>query len=246
MMNGRLIAGVLFCMVAGAVNAVMFWAEEVEPGPKKAKALSGPSDRLAELQYNPSARENNFKRMGFDPVQVGKITTEIAGLEQRLHLGDPARNQIAYLVENTDEGGPMENAFCGRYAELPSRYAAMEFLVEESQGELRVRDLAQMNQFDAQAWFAAGRVGAIVGRVELVEERHEDATRMGLAAALAREAGSVLEGKAPWGASMWNNWSWEGVLKKYESVGAKTIRYAAIMHLVLESTNGEGGLCRTE
>lgn len=233
-------------MVVSAVNIGMLWGEEVEPGPKKARASSGPSDALADVQYNPSARESNFKRMGFDPTQVSTIMSEISGLEQRLHLGDPARNQVIYLVENTDEGGPMENAFCGRYAELPSRYASLEFLIEESQGELRVRDLAQMNQFDAQDWFAGGRVSAVVSRVEVVAERHEDATRMGLAAVLTRDQDSVLAGKAPWGASMWNNWSWEGVIKKYESAGSKVMRYAAIMHVVLESTNGEGGLCRTE
>lgn len=245
-MNGRLIAGVMFCLVAATVNLGMLWAEEVEPGPKKAKANSGPTDALADLQYNPSARESNFKKMGFDPTQVAAIMSEIAGLEQRLHLGDETKNQILYLLENTDEAGPIENAFCGRYAELPGRYAATEFLIEESQGELRVRNLTEMNQFDAQEWFAGGRVSAVVSRVELVAERHEDATRMGLAAVLARDADSVLDGKAPWGASMWNNWSWEGVVKKHESVGSKVVRYAAIMHLVLESTNGEGGLCRTE
>ena len=245
-MNGRLIAGVVFCMVAAAVNIGMLWGEELEPGPKKAKATSGPSDALAELQYVPSDREANFKKMGFDPAQISTIMTEISGLEQRLHLGDKEKDQIAYLIDNTDEGRPMENAFCGRYTELPGRYAAMEFLVEESQGELRVRDLAQMNQFDGQDWFAGGQVSAVVSKVELVAERHEDATRMGIAAVLAREADSVLEGKAPWGASMWNNWAWEGVVKKYESIGSKVMRYAAIMHLVLESTNGEGGLCRTE
>ena len=245
-MNGRLIAGVMFCLVAAAVNVGMLWGEELEPGPKKAKAISGPSDALAELQYNPSDREANFKRMGFDPVQISSIMSELSGLEQRLHIGDATRDQIAYLIDNTDEGGPIENAFCGRYAELPGRYAAMEFLIEESQGELRVRDLAQMNQFDAQDWFAGGQVTAVVGRVELVADRHEDATRMGLAAVMARQGDSVMEGKAPWGASMWNNWSWDGVVKKYESAGSKVIRYAAIMHLVLESTNAEGGMCRTE
>jgi hypothetical protein len=245
-MTPRLIAGVIFCMIAGATTVGMVLAEEIEPGPQKAKAVGGPTDALAGLQYNPSARESNFKSMGFDAGQITKIMAEISGLEQRLHIGQAGSDQIAYLIEQTDDSNAIENAFCGRYAELPSRYAAMEFLVDESQGELRVRDLAQMNQFDAQDWWGSAHALSVVAAVELVSERHEDATRMGLAAVLARQAEAVTAGKAPWGTSLWNNWSWEDCAKRYESVGSKLIRYAASMHLVLENANGEAGICVTE
>lgn len=245
-MTGRLVAGIVVLVVLCGANVSMLVAEEVEPGLAKAKAQAAPSDPLADLQFISSARNNNFKRMGFDASQTQAILAEMTALEQRLHLGQGDRDQIRFLLENTEDSSGIENAFCGRWTELPSRYAAFEYLVAETQGELRVRDLASMNLFDAQDWAGAARIAAVVNTIEFVEARQDDATRMGFAAVLARQTDAVLEGKAPWGTSLWNNWSWEGVTKKYESVGSKVVRYAAVMHLVLEATNGEGGMCRTE
>ena len=102
-MTPRLIAGVIFCMIAGATTVALMFAEEIEPPAQKAKAVSGPADALAGLVYNASARDANFKAMGFSADQIGKIMSEISGLEQRLHIGQKGSDQDDYLVEQTDD-----------------------------------------------------------------------------------------------------------------------------------------------
>lgn len=245
-MTGRLVAGIVFLIVLCGANVAMLMAEEIEPGPTKAKAEAAPVDQLAGLQYISSARPANLKAMGLDSSQADATMAEMGALEQRLHLGQGEKDQIRFLLDNTEDIGPIENAFCGRSPQLPSRYAALAFLVEEKQGELRVRDLAGMNTFDEQEWAAKARISTLVQQIEFIEARQEDATRMGFAAVLAAQTETAIKGDAPWGTSLWNNWSWESVKKKYESVESKVVRYTAVMHLVLEATNGEGGMCRTE
>lgn len=243
-MNARLIAGVVALLVLMPITAGLLFDEQIA-GQASGEADAAPIvDPLGGMQFVKGRREANLSQMGFDDTQVAEILKVIGTQEKRLHIDEPNDDVIRSLIDKTDDQTILENAFCGR--SNPSRYTALQVLVEEQGDELRVRDLVALPAFELMGWYSKDRPTAMIPVIELIENREPDATRMGLGAVFARQVPTVLEGKAPWGPALWRSWSWDGVKKRWPGVEGKVHAYVANMHLVLENVTGEGGLCRTE
>ncbi len=243
-MNGRLLSAIVAFLVLVPVTAGLLITEQVVGKAGTEEAAAGPSDGLSGLQYVRIQRKDNFTKMGFDEGQVTDILAKMEGFEKKWNIGDPVRDTIALLLDQTDDLSLLENAFCGRVS--PARYTALQLLVEDQNGELRVRDLDALPRFESMGWYDSDRPMRVASAVDQIANRQPDATRMGLAAVLARQIPLVLEGQAPWGQSLFDNWSWTAVKKKWPGVQAKLEVYVATMHLVLENVTGDGGLCRTQ
>lgn len=243
MINLRFVSGLVAMVVLFPVTAGLIFDEQIAGASAEEVEAGAIVDALGGLQFVRSRREANLEQFGFDAGQVAGILKTIETLEKKLHIGDPAEDTIRALLASTDDQAILENGFCGR--SNPARYTALQLLVTEDRDELRVLDLASQPAFEVQDWYAKDRPTAMLGVIELIENRQPDATRMGLGAVFARQVPTVLEGKAPWGPALWRNWSWDGVKKRWPGAEGKVQAYVAILHLVLENVTGEGGLCRT-
>jgi hypothetical protein len=242
--NGRLISGIVALLVLVPISAGLLVSEQVAVRSSTDATAATPLDPLAALQFVPSQRKENFLKMGFSEAEVTEILTRVTTLEKKLNIGIENEDVIRFLIDQTEELTVLENGLCGRTN--PARYTALQLLVEEKGDELRLRDLSGMPAFEVMDWYSTDRPVALVAALEQVSNREPDATRMGLAAVFAREVPTALSRKPPWGQSFWNNWSWEGVTKKWPGVTGKVQGYVAILHLVLENVTGDGGLCRTQ
>lgn len=243
-MNGRLLSGIVAFMVLVPVTAGVLISEQIVGKSGTQDAAVGPQDALGGLQYVRIKRKDNLTKMGFDEGEVTRILGRIDSFEKRWNVGDPVRDVIALLLDQTDDLSLLENAFCGRVS--PARYTALQLLVQDTNGELRARELEALPRFETMGWYDIDRPLRVASAIDQIENREIDATRMGLAAILARQIPLVLDRKAPWGPTLFNNWSWPAVQKKWPGVEAKLEAYIATLHLVLENVTGDGGMCRTE
>lgn len=243
-MTGRLIAGIVALLVLVPVSAGLLLSEQVAALSTTEAAVAKPLDPLASLQYVPSLRKENIVKFGFTEAAADEVVGRIATLEKKLNIGVENEDVIRFLIDQTEELSVLENALCGRTN--PARYTALQLLVEEQGDELRLRDLTGLPSFEVMDWYAKDRPISLVPALEQVANRQPDATRMGLAAAFARQVPAALDRTPPWGQSLWGNWSYEGVLKKWPGVSGKLQSYVATLHLVLENVTGDGGLCRTQ
>ncbi|GDX79087.1 hypothetical protein LBMAG42_08980 [Deltaproteobacteria bacterium] len=243
-MNGRLIAAIVAFLVLVPVTAGLLITEQVVGKTGTEEAAAGPTDMLSGLQYVRIQRKDNLTKLGFDEGEAAGILTRMEGYEKKWNIGDPVRDTVALLLDQTDDLALLENSLCGRVS--PARYTALQLLVEDQNGELRVRDLDALPRFESMGWYDTDRPMRVASAIDQIENREPDATKMGLAAVFARQIPMVLDRQSPWGPTMFNNWSWAAVKKKWPGVQAKLEAYVATMHLVLENVTGDGGLCRTQ
>ena len=145
-MNARLLSGIVAFLVLVPVTAGLLISEQIVGKSGSEDAAIGPQDALGGLQYVRIQRKENLTKMGFDEAEVSNIAGRIESLEKQWNVGDPVRDVIALLLDQTDDLSLLENAFCGRVS--PARYTALQLLVQETNGELRVRELATLPRFE--------------------------------------------------------------------------------------------------
>lgn len=243
-MNGRLISGFVALLVLAPVAAGLLFGEEFVSSKETVVAAATALDPLAALVYARSSRDENVKKMGFDDAQTAKVIDFMAAAEKKLSIGDPDHDVFMILLQQTDDAQLLENALCGRLK--PARYTALQLLVEEEQGELKMLDLTGVPRFEPQEWYDKDMPVRIASDLDIVPNRQADATRMGLAAVFARQVTTALDHQAPWGQSLFSGWSWDGVKKKWPAVEDKVERYVATFHLLMENVTADGGFCRTQ
>jgi hypothetical protein len=241
--NWRLFWIALTGVVLLGVDGFLLYNEQITPADAMTKAESRAQDPMIDMKYTASAREGNFARMGFSPEEVSTIVATVKSYEQRWAVTDPERDLVSVRIEATSDVDALITAFCGTGSTLPVRYAAMPFLLDDQGGQLKTVDFEAVSALPMNDWGKEARLQAVYEKLELVEDRKEDATRMGLAGVLARAEQAVLDEEAPWGRGLFAGWSWDGVVKKYPGVQQRTLNYAAILHLVLEVAHREGGIC---
>lgn len=242
-MNWRLVLGVIVSFVALSVNVGMLFDEEVVAGKPKVGAEQKQLDPLVDMQFTPAQREANAKRLGFDDAEVPDVLKRIGVLEQKYQVGQGASDLVRKRIDDTENADVLIASLCGRASLLPVRYAALQFLIGERDGALAAIDLTDVNELEPQQWWLNARAEAVYAHTELIKERKPDATRMSIAAILAKDQDSLLGDRAPWGRSIWNNWTWDGVKKKYPGVSSRLVEYVALLHVVVEDATAEGGLC---
>ncbi len=243
-MNGRLVSGFVALLVLVPVTLGLLMSETHLDPKQEAAAAASTADALSTLVYMSSARQGNLTTLGFDDKQAAKVLEYLDAYSRKLSTDDPEKSIIGRLLAATDDTEGLENALCGRVD--PARYTALQLLVEEQQGNLRVRDLSSLPRFDKQSWYDKDHPTSLAGALDVIPDRQPDATRMALGAVFARQVTTALDHRAPWGQGLFNGWSWDEVVKSWPGTEEKVERYVALFHLVMENVNADGGFCRTQ
>lgn len=239
-MNWRpwVVAAVL--MAAVIVNTALLGFEEVTaPGAAEGDDISvAATDQLATLRYSPNSRLANLKAMGL-PDDIANDANDLAtGLMQQ-------RQKVLekLLVDNNEVS---TRVFCAGGGRLPQRYAALSVLVVDEDGVRRVIEPRSLTTMEMQPWYDVAQVPDVFREVELTPDRKADATAMAVAALLLSEEQRLLDGDSPWGSGLVGTWSMGRVLNDYgdRKIRQKLVEYFALMHLLTELANGEGGLCQ--
>ena len=235
----------LATFAAIAFNGSLLFDEEVVAPDAVTQKEQRAKDELFGMRFNAAEREGNIGRMGFGPDEIKTILGRIGDLEEKYRVKDPTLNQIAVRIESADDQDGLAAAFCGSGSTLPVRYAALPYLVEERDGRLKAVEVDEISSFQYAEWAKSARIQAAYEEADLTTDRKEDATRMVLAAILARDEGTLLERQSPWGGGFLSGWSWADVKKKHPGIDKRLQDYVALLHLALETAGAEGGLCST-
>ncbi len=245
-MSWRLFVIGLMLVAAMGFNGFLLYNEEIVSPDAKTKAETRQEDTLFGMRFNVPEREANIGKMGFGPDEIKDILKRINTLEEKYRVKDPAYNQVVVKIESTDDQDALAAAFCGTGSTLPVRYAAMAFLLEEKDTKLRAVDIEEISSFKYNEWATAARIQTAYEEADRTKDRKEDAVRMVMAAVIARDEATLIDHASPWGGGfLGGGWAWAGVQKKHPGVKTRVIDYVALMHLVLETANAEGGLCST-
>jgi hypothetical protein len=235
----------LLVFAALGFNGFLLYNEEVVAPDAQTKAEERAKDALFGMRFNVPEREANIGKMGFGPEEIKEILRRIGDLEEKYKVKNPDQNQIVVRIDSAEDQDGLAAGFCGSGSALPVRYAALPYLVEERDGKLKAVDVEEISSFAYADWAKSSRIQVAYEEGDRTKDRKEDATRMVLAALLARDEGTLLEQKAPWGGGFLSGWSWADVQKKHPGIKQRLVDYVALLHLVLESAFVEGGLCST-
>ena len=216
------------------VNSALMWFEEVAGPEAVAEVIDQVKDPLASVPFTPGTRITNFAAFGLPEDLVEAATDEA----KRIHAHKDRLQEL--LKEHAEDVGP---ALCP--SELPQRYAALSFLVEEKDGKRDVVDFSRTTYFERKEWFDEALVREVYSEVDRNPEGPRDnATAMGVAAILLGKESAVLEGTAPWGAGLGRRWSLERVFTEFPEAKRMLVRYFAFMHVLTELANEqERGIC---
>ncbi len=242
-MNWRLFSVGLALVVALAVNVVLAMGEQIAPPDARTKVEARQADPLFGMQHAAATRQGNFQQMGLAPEEVQAAMKAAAAWEQRWHVKDPSQDLVSARIEAAEDSDALVTAFCGTGSSLPVRYAAMAWLLTEQAGALVPVNMEEIGALSVQPWSRAARIQAVYEDADLAPERKEDSVRMALAAILAHDEQTLLDHASPWGRALFAGWSWQDVQKKHPGIRQRVVDYVAVMHLVLEVANREGGLC---
>ena len=239
-MNWRpwMVAGALFCALI--LNTGLLFMEQLEPPAIDKASKFGGGDPLSRLKLTATNRRKNFEQFGLSEDMVDKadkLATKLAqerGKEFMALVTDPANAQLATA------------AFCEARGTdtLPVRYQALSLLVVEEDGGRKVIEPAELTALATQEWFGAS-VHDVFEVVELVEDRQADATVMGIAAILVGQEETANKQESPWGVGLGATWKLSAVMTQFQDqkIERKLVNYFAVMHLLAEIANGEGGPC---
>jgi hypothetical protein len=245
-MNWRLFFVGIMILVGFAFNGFLLYNEEIVSPDARTKADERAQDKLFGMHFTAPEREANIVSLGFDPDEVKDILKRIGTLEEKYKVKDPQLNQVAVKIEGAEDQDALAAAFCGTGSTLPVRYAAMPFLLQDKDGQLKAVDVEEISSFQYANWAKTSRIQTAYDEADRTKDRKEDAPRMVLAALLARDEETLITHKSPWGRGVaFSGWSWADVQKKHPGLKLRLSDYVALMHLVLETANAEGGLCST-
>lgn len=235
----------LALVVGGLVNAVLLLDEDIAEADPRTTPDTGRLDPLFDVKYTEANRRANIVRFGFDEQEAQAVAEFAAALARRYRVGEGDRDLVRSRLEASPEPEDLLTAaFCGTGAALPVRYAALRYLVTEDANGLRHPvDLELESGIEYQDWARTARLDAVYQAAERRRNRPPDATRMALAAILGRQEETLLEGREPWGVGWLASWSWARAAQVEPGLGQRVSETVALLHLVLESTSGEGGLC---
>jgi hypothetical protein len=234
MIPWRPIMVVLAGIAALVVNVVLLARERIpEPADKPIEALEEP---LRHVEYRDNNRRRNLtESFGMDPALAERTAKRIEQI---------ARYKVQLQKLLKDNAEVVTEAFCPS-DELPQPYAALEFLVFEANGRRDVFQPDRLVVFEPQEWFAVNRglVSGVYNQVEL-SGRRADATIMGVAGLLLARERDVLEGNSPWSPSVFGTWGFKALSKEQPSIEQLTTEYFALMHLLVELSNAQDGICQ--
>lgn len=192
-------------------------------------------DRLSDLVYSKSNREQNLASFGLSSEQVkqsGKYFRRYEKMERQIG----ARLKNGDLAEYT-------RIFCARTEDIRPRYAALGMLILMENGERIIWDPKEHNEFAFQAWASPYSFEGIYEDIEKGRSELPASTAMVVAAFVSGAEEGLISRQEPWGRSG-RSWSWETVQKQYEKHMDKVVEYLSLVHYVTELANADEGICQ--
>ncbi len=195
-------------------------------------------DPLLDLRYVKAERENNFKAFGLPDAMV-KRTVERARRIEEMH-----EQKLRLLLQDAAEPVLLADALCGDSPTIRPRYAGVRFFVEQDASVRRPINLQRVSQLERQDWSVTSPIEEVYNTLELVEDRQEDATLMGVAAILLGREQDAMDRHKPWGRSLVTGaWSWKLVKKEAPQVEDYLVQYFALLHVAAEMAQADDGIC---
>lgn len=201
-------------------------------------AVAGPDvarvdEVLRHLQYLPTTRRTNFKEMG--------MSDDLADATAK-YVDRYTRKQAAFSALLTEQASLVSVAFCPGTA-MPQPYAALQFLVLETNEVRDVVDPEMLREFEEQPWFATSSASAIYSKFEMTEGRQADATLLGVSALLVDREDDALNGYTPFATGILGARGWAPLKKEHPRIEMVAIEYFSLMHYLTELANTRDGIC---
>lgn len=225
-----IVAAAMFAVVL--VNLVLVLQERLPAavaGPEVARV----DEVLQHLQYLPTTRRTNFKEMG--------MSDELADATAK-YVDRYGRKQAAFSALLGEQAALVGNAFCPGTS-LPQPYAALQFLVLETNEVRDPVDPEQLREFEEQPWFATSPVQAVYNHFEMTEGRYADATLLGVSAILVGKEDDALSGYTPFATGIMGARGWAPLKKAHPRIEMVVIEYFSLMHYLTELANTRDGIC---
>jgi hypothetical protein len=195
------------------------------------------ADQLADILYTPSDRMGNFAAFGLEPSQGSAAIAKLERYEKKY------RNKVRALIRDAEEDNSSEivATFCLHSTELRPRYAAVKYLIKESNKKRQVIDLRRASMIEEQPWAGSVSIDYIYKELELRADPKANSATMFAAAMLTGSEDLLVQRIEPWGEG--GSWKWSGVLKEHKEVEAEVVEYLALMHLFVEVAMASDGIC---
>ncbi len=199
-------------------------------------------DRLTDqLDYVSTKRAENFAAYGMDEGMTAAALDAIRRLEDK-----HAEHLRLLMIDIPADAEVLAESLCRNTGstndQLPPRYAALQFFVEERGGDLRPIRLKRTTELTR--WTAARSIiQSVYETVETGTSPKDDATVMGLAAILLRRESDLFAGYRPWGSGLGGGWSWSKLQGEAPGIAERVSDYVALMHLAVELANDDEIIC---
>lgn len=216
------------------LNAFLISKEHVETVTAEEREIEY-DDRLGDLVYSKGNRESNLEDFGLSGDQIKQSKKYFRRYEKM-------EKQIAARLKKSDEGN-LRSVFCSRTEEIRPRYAALEYLILEDNGQRVVWDPKANNSFEAQPWAAAISLETLYEDIEKGRSELPASTAMVVTAFVAGEEEQVISRQEPWGRSN-RSWDWDAVRSQYERKQSLVVEYLSVLHFVTELANEDEGICQ--
>ena len=245
-MTGRMIGSLAVLLLMLAANGYLIFLElregdngqnRIAPAQQQVRHDMARQDPLLNLRFAPSERQANFEAFGLP----GPLVTQT--LDTLSRLDDRYQKRLGVAIDAVAEPEEFADALCGRTSDLRPRYGALRFIVEESRGAREVIDMQRTTELARQEWSRADLILEVYGRLELGDDRKDDAPLMAIAAILLGKEREAIESLPPWDRSTLGTWSWEDVQAKNPGIDQRVREYFALMHLTAELAQAQGGAC---
>ena len=232
-----IMVGACLVMSTGVMGYLMS-KEEVVPPEVTATHVALKADPLLQTRYTEGGRKKNMAAFGLtDAMQASAI-------DRMRRIDQQHARKIQILLNNASDPNALADALCGQTSMVRPRYAAMRFIVKDNKGRRDPVRISRITGLEEQDWSQVAPIGDVFGKVELSDERQDDATMMAIAAILEGREQDVLESYAPWGRGLLPGaWSWEKVNETYPGLSERVVEYFSLMHLFVEYAHADEGLC---
>jgi hypothetical protein len=196
-------------------------------------------DPLFDLQYLPARRLPNFQEAFGLPAPLAK-----RAVDRAVMIDDEYSRKLGLMLRDSEDPTRLLDAICGVTSESRPRYAMLRYLVVQEGAERVPIDLKRASSLELQEWGVLAPIDTVYETVEFADDRHDDATLMGIAAILTGQEEKVTKSQAPWGSGgLGRSWDWERVAKEHPGIETKVVEYVALMHVATEIAQGSDGLC---
>lgn len=196
-------------------------------------------DPLFDLQYLPARRLPNFEKSFGLPAPLAR-----RAVDRAVMIDDEYSRKLGLMLRDTEDPTRLLDAICGVTSESRPRFAMLRYLVVQEGAERLPIDLKRVSSLELQEWGVLAPIDTVYETVEFADDRHEDATLMGIAAILTAQEDKVTKSQAPWGSGgLGRSWDWERVVKEHPGIDTKVVEYVALMHVATEMAQSADGLC---